>query len=258
MLLAEVPAFELWNDTLFKEAAIQPVAFITGGTSGIGLETAVQLLAAGWRVAVCGRDATRVGEAERTLRGNADRDDVMALSCDVADRHEGQAIIEGVLAVWGRVDAFVHSAGLAPRLPLSQHDDELISKVFETNTLSALRLVRGLWPGFERQRGGTVVLVSSMASREPYPGFFAYAASKAALNLAAVSIAQEGAACGVRAFAVAPGAVETPMLRAIADEAMVPRNKALSPSAVALVIVQCILGVHDAYNGQTIFIPSPV
>ena len=218
----------------------------------------MQLLAAGWRVAACGRDASRVSEAERTLLRSATRADVMVLSCNVADRHEGQTMIEGVLAVWGRVDAFVHSAGLAPRLPLAEHDDELISKVFETNTLSALRLVRGLWPCFERQHRGVVVLVSSMASRDPFPGFFAYAASKAALNLAAASIAQEGEAYGVRAFAVAPGAVETSMLRAIADEAMVPRDKALSPSAVASVIVQCILGQQDAYNGQTIFVPSPV
>jgi len=217
----------------------------------------VQLLAAGWRVAVCGRDAARVAEAEAKLLRSAARDDVMALRCDVTEPGEGQAIIEGVLAVWGRVDAFVHSAGMAPRRSIAAHDDELISKVFETNTLSALRLVRGLWPGFERQRGGVVVLVSSMASRDPFPGFFAYAASKAALNLAAVSIAQEGAACGVRAFAVAPGAVETPMLRLIADEVMVPPDMALSPSAVAAVIVECILGVHDAYNGQTIFLPSP-
>ena len=97
-----------------------------------------------------------------------------------------------------------------------------------------------------------MVNVSSMATQDPFPGFFAYAASKAALNLMARSCATEGREHGIRAFAVAPGAVETDMLRAAFGEDVIPREQTLDPDTVARVIVECVTGERDAQNGDTI------
>jgi NAD(P)-dependent dehydrogenase (short-subunit alcohol dehydrogenase family) len=96
------------------------------------------------------------------------------------------------------------------------------------------------------------VNVSSIATVDPFPGFFAYAASKAALNLMTASAAKEGANVGIRAFAVAPGAVETPMLRASFDAKAVPPEACLEPESVARVIVACATGLRDADSGRVI------
>ena len=86
-----------------------------------------------------------------------------------------------------------------------------------------------------------MVNVSSMASIDPFPGFATYAAAK----------------IGVKAVAVAPGAVETPMLRSMFNEQMIPKDKALSPEQVAKIITDCITGERAFTSGETIAVPSP-
>jgi NAD(P)-dependent dehydrogenase (short-subunit alcohol dehydrogenase family) len=97
-----------------------------------------------------------------------------------------------------------------------------------------------------------VVNVSSLASSDPFQGFFAYAASKAALDSFVRSMHREGARHGIRAFSVNPGAVETPLLRSNFPVKVVPASAALAPEAVAMLIVDCIEGRREADRGKTI------
>jgi NAD(P)-dependent dehydrogenase (short-subunit alcohol dehydrogenase family) len=96
-----------------------------------------------------------------------------------------------------------------------------------------------------------------MSTVDPFPGLAIYAASKAALESLARSIKNEGHAYNIKAFNIAPGAVETLMLRSFIDESALPRDKTLSPEAVATVIADCVTGQRDAENGTTIILPSP-
>jgi NAD(P)-dependent dehydrogenase (short-subunit alcohol dehydrogenase family) len=110
------------------------------------------------------------------------------------------------------------------------------------------------WPIFKRQGSGCIINVSTMGTENPFPGFFAYAASKAAVELMIKSCAKEGAAFGVRAFAVAPGAVETETLRAVFSEQAIPPGACMKPEQIAEVIVECVLGKRDERNGDTIYV----
>ena len=107
------------------------------------------------------------------------------------------------------------------------------------------------------QQSGFIGSVSSMASIDPFPGFSIYAAAKAGVNLFTLVTGREGQKIGVRAMAVAPGAVETGMLRKLFDESVIPADATLSPDEVAKVIVDCLENKRAFEVGQTIELPSP-
>jgi NAD(P)-dependent dehydrogenase (short-subunit alcohol dehydrogenase family) len=104
------------------------------------------------------------------------------------------------------------------------------------------------------RRAGCVVNVSSLASSDPFNGFFAYAAAKSAVDSFVRSMHGEGARLGIRAFCINPGAIETPMLRRNFPVSMLPEAKTLPPEAVAQVIADCIEGRREADRGKTIIV----
>ncbi len=132
-------------------------------------------------------------------------------------------------------------------------DDEWRA-VIDTNLSAAFYATRAAWPAFARQGGGVVVNVSSAAARDPFPGFAAYGAAKAGLNLFGLSAAREGAAIGVRVHTIAPGAVETGMFRQIMPAEQWPAEKTLDPADVARVVLQCVRGDLRHASGEVIYL----
>ncbi|MEX2218213.1 MAG: SDR family oxidoreductase [Phycisphaerales bacterium] len=231
-----------------------PVAFVTGAGSGIGRATAVMLAAEGYGVALVGR---REAELRGTGLGLPASADHLVLPADIGSAAGAIGALERALERWGRVDALVNNAGCAPMAPIEAHTPAMIDEVYRVNALGPSYLIAAAWPAFARQferdgRGGCVVNIATQGIDDPYPGFFAYAAAKAAAATMVKSCAKEGAAIGVRAFAIAPGAVETGMFRALFPESAVPRSATMAPETVARVIVECIRGVRDAENGGVI------
>lgn len=230
-----------------------PVVIVTGAGSGIGLETARLLAREGWSVVLAGRREGQLQESCATLTPG----EHLCVPTDVGDPAACTALIARTMEHFGRIDGLVNNAGYAPLVPLAKQTPEMIRQTFEINTLGTANLIVGAWPHMVARKAGRVVNVSSIATVDPFPGFFGYAAAKAGVELMAKSIAKEGAAAGIKGFAVAPGAVETTMLRSIISEKMLPMNKALAPQVVAQVVVDCMLGRRDAENGKTILVPSP-
>ena len=156
-------------------------------------------------------------------------------------------------------------------MPIEAHSPETLEELYRVNTLAPAILIASAWPMLIEAAknpatatptttptpGPVIVNISSMATADPFPGFFGYASSKAALNLMAKSCALEGKDHNIRAFAVAPGAVETPLLRSILGPEQLPQSACLAPEDVAKVVVACVLGQRDNDNGSTIFVPSP-
>ncbi|MFG0283707.1 MAG: SDR family oxidoreductase [Phycisphaerales bacterium JB039] len=229
----------------------QPVALITGAGSGIGRAAAIELADRGWRLALCARRREPLEETADL----ADTECVIAPG-DVADVEDCRAMIAAATDGLGRLDALVNNAGYAPLLPIDQTDPDTIARAFAVNAIGPATLIHLAWPIFLRQKRGVVVNVSTLGTKDPFPGFFAYAASKAAVNLMTQSCASEGADHGVRAFAIAPGAVETGMLRELFSEQQLPRDQCLAPEAVAAVIAECVCGEREVDNGKVIWMSA--
>jgi NAD(P)-dependent dehydrogenase (short-subunit alcohol dehydrogenase family) len=235
-----------------------PVTLITGAGSGIGAVLAVMLAEGGHRLALVGRRRAALEQTAGAcvaVRGEpGTRPAPLVLVADVADAHAVQAAVTAAAGHFGGLTNLVNNAATAPAMGVEETTPARFETVLRTNTLGPAAATAAAWGWMVRGGGGCVVNVSSLASVDPLPGFFAYGASKAALNAMALSCTREGAAVGIRAFSVAPGAVETPMLRGLFDEHAVPRGACLSPEQVAEEIAACLGGERDAWNGRTILV----
>lgn len=227
-------------------------AIVTGAGSGIGRATCFELARRGWSLALVGR----TGEA-LDATGSHLATPWASFPADLADPAAINPLIASILRWSPRIDALINNAAIAPCLPIESHTPELVSRVFAVNTLAVANLIAALWPTFIRQHGARIINISSIAALDPFPGFLAYAASKAAVNLMAASAAAEGRAHAIKAFAIGPGAVETDLLRSIFSTDALPPDRVLAPDAVAQVIAACACGERDDQNGRTMYIPSP-
>src|SRR5437867_2200486 len=203
-------------------------ALITGGGSGIGRAAAIALARAGYRVALVGRREEPLRQTAAVLPNAAE---ALVLPADLADAGAARSIVERTAAHFGRLDALVNNAGEAPSLPIAAHTPAILDRIYRINAIAPADSIAAAWPIFTRQNSGCIVNISTLGTLDPFPGFFGYAAAKAALNTMTISCAREGAAIGVRAFCIAPGAVETEMFRALVPESAFPRSRTLAPEA---------------------------
>lgn len=229
-----------------------PVAIVTGASSGVGEQTARLLSEQGFDLALVARSKDRLESLASALPTRS-----LLLPLDLSNTDNAISVVDRTLDAFSRLDCLINNAGYAPLAPIDHTPPDEIDRTFAINAIAPAKAIAGAWPHFLARQAGRIINVSSMATRSPFPGFFAYAASKSALNLMALSCHIEGQRHNIRAFAVAPGAIETPMLRRMFDEHAIPPEKCLSPGDVARVICSIALGEHDDKSGQTIDLPSP-
>jgi NAD(P)-dependent dehydrogenase (short-subunit alcohol dehydrogenase family) len=244
------------------QPGLQPVALITGAGSGIGQALALELSEHNYRLVLVGRREDRLLVTQGMLQSSSS-----VFPCDVRDAAACAAAVEHAQQEFGRLDVLVNNAAIAPCVPISQHSPEMIRDVFEVNALGPAYLTVAAWKVFERQFGDDEVLpgrnrpciinISSMSTIDPFPGLFAYAASKGALNTMVKSCVNEGRDLGIRCFSIAFGSVETAMLRGIVSEDLLPRERTIPPAAAAAFITEYVLGQHDEDSGKVIVVPNP-
>jgi NAD(P)-dependent dehydrogenase (short-subunit alcohol dehydrogenase family) len=148
----------------------------------------------------------------------------------------------------------VNNAGLAPVRSIEQMTIDEWRATIETNLSATFYFSRAAWPAFKKQKAGVIVNISSAASRDPFPGFAAYGAAKAGVNLLGLSLAREGEPIGVRVHTLALSAAETAMFRQILTPEQYPAEKTMSPTEVAKVIALCVTGELRHTSGEVIYL----
>ncbi len=183
-----------------------PVALVTGAGRGIGEAAAIELSAAGYRVALTSRTREQLDEVASRCVG-----DTLVIPGDVTDPVFPDALVEQVLRARGRLDVLVANAGSGTSAPLTRTSDEQWQSMLELNLTSVFRCVRASARVMSQQESGAIVIVASIAGRVGEPYISAYTASKHGVLGLMRSAAAELVGKGIRVNAVCPGYVDSPM-----------------------------------------------
>jgi NAD(P)-dependent dehydrogenase (short-subunit alcohol dehydrogenase family) len=178
---------------------------IIGGTSGMGLATAKMLLDEGARVLVTGRSQAGLDSAQKELGEGA-----FVVSSDARSVTEIDALASRVKAEFDTFDLLFVNAGFSIRAPLESITEAVYDEMFNLNAKGPLFAVQKLAPLINR--GGSVVLTTSIANVKGMPGNAAYGAAKAALRSFARTLAAELLPREIRVNAVTPGPIDTPII----------------------------------------------
>ena len=190
------------------------VALVTGGTSGIGRETALQLARAGAKVVLAGRrleEGKAVAEEIKAAGGEAH-----FVQTDVTKETEVKRLVEETVAHFGSLDIAFNNAGIEQTGPVTEVTEEDYRKVFDINVLGVFLSQKYEIPAMLKSGGGSIINTSSIVGHVAMPGASVYIASKHAVEGITKTTALELAGQGIRVNAVAPGAIATDMIDRLA------------------------------------------
>lgn len=179
-------------------------ALITGGTSGIGLETARQFLAEGAKVAITGRSEKALEEIRQQLG------DVLVFQSDAGNVLQQQELIKTLQAQWPRLDVLFANAGDVTHRSLEEWDEHAYERLMNTNFKGPLFLIQSALPLLANP--SSVIVCGSVSARIGLPQSSVYAASKAAILSLARTLSAELHPRGIRVNGLSPGPTETPAL----------------------------------------------
>ncbi|QUQ66048.1 SDR family oxidoreductase [Kutzneria sp. CA-103260] len=180
-------------------------ALVTGGSKGIGLAVAAELLAEGARVAICSRNAAELSAAAQSLDG-----EVFHQVADVTDAASVQSFVDSAAAALGGVDILVNNAGRAHPGDFETLSDEDWRADLDVKLFSQIRCFRAALPHLRASDSPRVVNVNAVYARQPDPAFFATTVVRAACLNLNKALAQEFGADGILVNSVNIGFVDTP------------------------------------------------
>jgi len=181
---------------------------ITGASSGIGRQCAIDFSADGAQLFLCGRDLNKLQEVSNLCSNSK------IISADIATLEGRNSLVEQVEAV----DGVALCAGISRHALLKFASDDDIDSVLQTNTISQMKLIRDLVKQKRVNKNASIVCLASVAGVISSPALFAYGTSKAAVIGFCKSIAVDLAPRKIRVNAVSPGFVKTPMTQEFIDK----------------------------------------
>ncbi|MBT2421437.1 SDR family oxidoreductase [Streptomyces sp. ISL-22] len=209
---------------------MEPVTLITGGSTGIGAETARRLLKQGHRVAVTARRADRLTEFARSTDVDSDR--LMTLPGDTGDAEHVRQAVRMTAQSWGRLDNVIVNAGFSLPGTLADHLPEAMRSMVLTNVLGPALVVQAVLPHLKETKG-RLVLVGSVAGVKNTPGNL-YSVTKWAVHALAENTRLMATADGVGVTLIAPGMVDTPFWE-------IRGGRPDAPTMTAAQVADCVL-----------------
>jgi len=242
------------NSAALRDKDPIPTAVVTGASRGLGAALGRALARRGTRVVLVARGAAELEAVAASIRAQGGV--AHALVADVGDKRSVYPLAASAAELVGPIELLVNNAselGPTPLRLLFDTDCETLERVLEVNVVGPFRLAKALGGSMALRGHGTIVNVSSDAAVEPYAGWGAYAASKAALDQLGRVLAVELAEHGVRVLGIDPGEMDTAMHRAALPEA--DPATLLAPETVADRLV-ALLGGSDVPSGARLALSS--
>jgi len=179
-----------------------PVWFITGCSTGIGLELAKQAIEHGCRTVMTARDPSKLEDYGAT-------DQVLVLKLDVTQPDEAEAAIKATEARFGHIDVLVNNAGIGYFAAVEESEEDEVRKMFDVNVFGTGRMIWAVLPGMRKRRSGCIVNVSSLAGLRGFPALGYYNATKFAVEGLSAALRQEIEPLGLRVMVVEPSSFRT-------------------------------------------------
>jgi NAD(P)-dependent dehydrogenase (short-subunit alcohol dehydrogenase family) len=179
-----------------------PVWFITGCSTGFGLELAKQAIEHGFRTVITARDPSK-------LEGYAATDSVLVLKLDVTQPDQVAAAIQATIARFGRIDVLVNNAGIGYFAAVEESEEPEVRKMFDVNVFGTGRMIWAVLPVMRAKRSGCIVNLSSLAGLLGFPALGYYNATKFAVEGLFAALRQEVEPLGVKVMVVEPSGFRT-------------------------------------------------
>ncbi|MCX4249014.1 MAG: SDR family NAD(P)-dependent oxidoreductase [Bacilli bacterium] len=202
------------------------VAIITGGTRGIGFETALTFLENKARVCILGSKEETVSKALEELKKLNEGYEVIGYYPNLTKENEVKDVFEQVKKEFGKIDIVVNNAGVSSKTKILDYEEAEVDKIIDLN-IKAVFITSKVASEYLKETKGVILNTSSMVSIYGQPSGILYPASKEAVNGLTKSLARELAPLGVRVNAVAPGITKTDMVEKLPQEMIEPLIKTI-------------------------------
>jgi NAD(P)-dependent dehydrogenase (short-subunit alcohol dehydrogenase family) len=199
------------------------IALVTGGSSGIGYAIASKFVKEEIRTILIGRDAAKLKKACVSLGDLAE-----CMVCDLSDLSGISGVVKKIINRHGRIDILVNNAGINLKKPLLEVSDEEYNAIILNNQSAMFTLTREVTSFMIKEKTGTILNISSMASQYGLPDVIAYTASKSAVEGMTRAMAVELSPKGIRVNCIAPGFIKTNMSSEALDKDQLRKSKVLS------------------------------
>ena len=239
------------------------VAIITGARRGMGRSHAITLAGAGVKVIVSDISLEECQKVVEEIKKNGG--EAMALKCDVTKKEEVDEMVQAVVKKWGRIDILVNNAGICQFKPFLELTEEEWDRTLDINLKGYFLCAQAAAKEMVKKKSGVIINVASVAMGQVgigFPTLAHYCASKGGIVAMTETLALELAPYNIRVNAIAPGAIETPMIDPLKTDpkmmeatlVRIPLRRVGKPEEVSNLVLFLASDVSSYMTGSTVVI----